>query len=97
MATIPKFKNEQEEAKFWETHDTVDFWDDTEEANEKLELSAELAKTIKNRKARKRPLTLRLEQRQIDIARAIAYKKGIGYQTLMRMWITEGISRESPE
>lgn len=28
---IPKFRSEEEEAEFWDTHDTTEFWDETEE------------------------------------------------------------------
>jgi hypothetical protein len=44
---------------------------------------------------KKRLLTLRLERRQIDDARRIALEKGLGYLTLMRVWIQEGIMREA--
>ncbi|MFH1777166.1 MAG: hypothetical protein ABH952_06395 [Candidatus Omnitrophota bacterium] len=33
-------------------------------------------------------------QHQIDLAKVIAEYKGLGYQTLMRMWVIEGIHRE---
>lgn len=36
----------------------------------------------------KKPVTLRLEERQIALA------KQLGYQALMQSWINEGITRE---
>ena len=30
MSKLPKFANDQEEAEFWDTHDSADFLDDTE-------------------------------------------------------------------
>ena len=93
MAKIPKFKSEAEERAFWETHDSTEYWDDTEEAPS-FELSEELSTQIQGRRQKKRLLTMQIGQREIDVAKAIAQEKGIGYQTLMRMWIIEGIQRE---
>jgi len=42
----------------------------------------------------KRLLTIRVDPEQIEMTRKIAKRKSIGYQTLMRMWIAEGIERE---
>jgi hypothetical protein len=33
-------------------------------------------------------------QRQIDLAKVIARYRGLGYQTLMRIWVIEGIRQE---
>jgi hypothetical protein len=52
-----------------------------------------MKKQAENRRAKKL-LTIRMDPKQIEIARKIAQRKSIGYQTLMRMWIAEGIERE---
>jgi len=57
------------------------------------ELNPELKAEIKARANLKR-VTLRLSQEQIAAARRIANEKGISYQTLMRMWIVEGIKAQ---
>lgn len=57
---------------------------------------AEIPK-FKSKKAesqKKRHLTIRIGQKEIAQAKVLAKEKGIGYQTLMRMWIIEGIKRE---
>lgn len=36
MAKTPDFKTEEEEAKFWDTHDSTNFLDDTEEVKEPI-------------------------------------------------------------
>lgn len=94
MRRVPKFKSEKEEAEFWSTHSVADYWNDLEEVEEKIEVSGRLKSKILERKERKKLLTLRLGQKQIEEAKKIAMKKTIGYQTLMRMWIAEGIRRE---
>lgn len=90
---IPDFKNEEEEAEFWATHSLAKIWDKLEDIGS-VELDPELKKKIRERYGEKRLLTIRLDQEQIEAAKEIAERKSIGYQTLMRMWITEGINRE---
>jgi len=94
MPKIPKFKTEKEEAKFWATHSVADFWEDLEEPEKKIELSEELKQKILKRRETKKLLTIRLNEEHIESAKKIARQKAIGYQTLMRMWIVEGINKE---
>lgn len=91
MPKIPDFKTAEEEAEFWETHSVSDYWDEFEPV--KVELNPKLKAKIKARANLKR-VTLRLSQEQIAAAKRIAAKKGIPYQTLMRMWIVEGINAQ---
>jgi predicted DNA binding CopG/RHH family protein len=88
MPEIPDFKTAEEEAEFWETHSVSDYWDEFEPVKE--ELDPKLKAQIKARANLKR-VTLRLSQEQIAAAKRIAAEKGIPYQTLIRMWIVEGI------
>ncbi|MGB7291105.1 MAG: CopG family antitoxin [Thermodesulfobacteriota bacterium] len=88
---IPKFKSEDEEIEFWETHSMIDIIDKLPEV--KVEISGELKKRMEEHK-NKKLLTLRLDPAQIDKAKEIAIKKGMGYLTLMRHWIQQGIERE---
>ena len=90
---VPMLKGEKAIAKFWDTHDAADYWDSMEELDEPLMLDPHLEKKIRERH-KKRLLTMRLEQGQIADARRIAAKKGIGYQTLLRVWIQAGIQQE---
>ena len=88
---IPKFKSEEEEIKFWKTHSMIDIIDKLPEV--KVQISGELKKRIEEHK-NKKLLTLRLDPAQIEKAKDIAIQKGLGYLTLMRNWIQEGIERE---
>jgi predicted DNA binding CopG/RHH family protein len=45
------------------------------------------------RQSRKKPVTLRLEEQQIERAKKLARAKSLSYQALMRSWISEGIAR----
>lgn len=89
---IPEFKSEEEEARFWEEHDSTEFVEDLEPVD--IEVSPELEKEILNKRELKKPITLRLEPYQIDAVKKIAIRKGLPYQTLIRMWITERIKAE---
>ena len=40
MSKIPKFKSEEEEAKFWDTHDLTNYLDEFEEVNEEIIITA---------------------------------------------------------
>ncbi len=91
MPKIPDFKTAEEEAEFWETHSVSDYWDEFRPVKEKLD--PKLKAKIKSRANLKR-VTLRLSQEQIAAAKRIATEKGIPYQTLMRMWIVEGIKAQ---
>lgn len=42
---IPKFSSEAEEAEFWATHDTVDYWEDTEEVKD-IEIDEKFRNTV---------------------------------------------------
>lgn len=74
---VPKFKSYQEEAEFWNTHDTTDFEDEFEEVQ------------VKAAKPLKITYTLRLDPDTVKELSQIAREKGIGPTTLARMWIVD--------
>ena len=84
MARIPKFANEEEGAEFWDTHSVADYWDELISVDGPL-TGARSAKKL---------VSIRFDLALISAAKRIARTKGIGYQTLLRMWAYEGLSRE---
>lgn len=76
---IPDFKSRMEMAKFWDTHDVSDYWDEL--------------KPIKVKVARNlsQGMTIRLDAETLTKLRSKAHKKGIGPTTLARMWIMENV------
>lgn len=86
MARPPKFSTDQEEAEFWDTHDSTQFLEGSE--------PAEVA-FLDNRPTKKL-ISLRLDPEVIDQLRVVAKQKGIGYQTLIRMWVMDRLSAERP-
>ena len=92
---LPKFKSEEEEACFWATHSPLDYPNEFIDAEEPFKISPSLLKEVaEKREERKRLLTFRIGQHQIDIAKVIARCRGIGYQTQMRMWVIEGMHKD---
>lgn len=88
---LPRFKNEGEEAEFWATHDTGDYWDQFNDVEEPLELDSKLARTIDRRARRKRLISIRLESWQLRLARAVAARRHMPYHAVIRNWVSEGI------
>lgn len=85
MSKIPHFKSEQEESDFWDTHAITDYLD---------ELTPSDA-TFVDARPRKTLISLRLDQAAIAQLKTIAHQKGVGYQTLMRMWVMERLTHEA--
>lgn len=86
VAKLPKFANEQEEAEFWATHDSTEYLDGSEPAEV----------TFEDVRQRKTQISLRLDAESIAQLRIVARRKGIGYQTLIRMWVMERLAQERP-
>lgn len=80
-------------ARWFETHDTADFWDAFEPLTP-LELPAEEKRRIGREARRRRLVTLRLDAEYIAAAKAVAARKGIPYLTQLRLWIGEGMRSE---
>jgi predicted DNA binding CopG/RHH family protein len=82
--TIPKFKTEAEEAAWWDSHP---------------ETAAEIMKrALKSGAARRRvPLktvTIRLPVADLEAAQDLASRKGLPYQTYIKMVLHEALNKE---
>jgi predicted DNA binding CopG/RHH family protein len=80
---IPKFKNEAEEAKWWDAHPEV--------------ATVIMARAIKAGSARRGPLktvTMRLPVSDIRAAQSLAERKGLPYQTYIKMLLHQAIQKE---
>jgi hypothetical protein len=80
---IPEFKNYEEEAKWWETHNLADYQDEFET------VKAKFAKNLSE------GITIRFDQPTLHKLRKLAHEKGIGPTTLARMWILEQMKHNS--
>ncbi len=81
--TIPKFKSKNEEAAFWKTHSITEFEEELEEV-----------KNVHFPKPRKRLISLRIDDQMINSLKKAAAKRGLGYLTLIRMWVAEKLAVE---
>ena len=81
---IPKFKNEDEERAFWETHDSTDYinWDKAEKI------------TFSNLKPSVKKISLRLPETMLEELKLLANKRDVPYQSLLKIFLAERIEKE---
>lgn len=87
---FPDFKSEAEEAEWWDTHE-----DETMQAFEQAAAEGRLGRGTTARKAGLPTTTIRLDPVDIELARKLAEKRGLKYQTYLKMLIHEALTRES--
>ena len=83
MKKIPKFKADEEAARFWETHRFEDYSKDAKDAE------------IRFIKRPKKTVALRLDPDDIKSVEKIAERKGLSYTSLLRMWIKDSLAKEA--
>ena len=81
---IPKFKNEDEERKFWETHDATDYFD----------MSQEIEMDLSKLKPTTEAISLRLPAFLLFRIKQLANKKDVPYQSLMKVYLNERVEQE---
>ena len=81
---IPKFKNEEEERKFWASADSTDYVDWS------------LAKRVKlpNLRPTLKTISLRLPAAMIEDLKVLANQQDVPYQSLLKVYLTERIAKE---
>ena len=85
----PEFKSEAEEAKWWDEHEDL--------LADKFEQAAKEGLLGHGRVARQGntpTTTIRLDPNDISIARTQAEKKGLKYQTYLKMLLHEALQEE---
>ena len=80
---LPELETDEQAAEFWDSHSLADYADDTQVVEDVTFSSCPL-----------KQISLRLAPSQIDRLKRIAASKGIGYQTMIRMWVTERMREE---
>jgi len=89
---IPEFEDDREAADFWARHDSMPYHGDLRKV--RVTIAPALRRRVAARASVKKPVTLRLEPQQIAAAKRLARQKSVPYQTLLRMWIAEGLRKE---
>ena len=79
IKAIPEFANEQEERRFWETHDSSGFvdWKKAESV------------VLPNLRPTTKTISLRLPQHLLDSIKSAAHSRDVPYQSLIKVWLQE--------
>ncbi|MFY9791309.1 MAG: CopG family antitoxin [Candidatus Sulfotelmatobacter sp.] len=92
QVAVPKFSNEADEAAWWDRH--------------RSEVEAEIRQRMKQRRSLtlsnlpqrsepSQPVTLRIPKEDLETARRLAARKGVGYQTYIKMLLRESLAENA--
>jgi len=84
LKLIPKFKNEDEERDFWDTHDTTEYFD----------MSKPMMIKFPNLKMSTKIITFRITQSLYEDLKTLANKNDVPYQSLMKMFLAQKVREE---
>lgn len=84
LKTVPHFRSEADERKFWATHDTADYFD----------LSKAQRARFPNLKLSTTTISLRMPQGTLDRIKIAANKRDVPYQSLIKVWLEEKLKAE---
>jgi len=83
LKLIPKFKSEHEERRFWETHDSTEYFD-----------SAKIVRaSFPNLKLSTQSISLRLPLSLLEAIRIEANKRDVPYQSLIKVWLSDRLKQ----
>lgn len=85
LKLIPRFKNENEEAEFWATHDSTDYFDISK---------AFINPSFPNLKPSTRTITIRVSESLLNALKRLANKKDVPYQSLVKIFLDEKVREE---
>lgn len=84
LKPIPKFHDEAEERKFWESHDSTDY----------LDWSKAQRVRFPNLKLSTTSISLRLTEGLLDRIKIAANRRDVPYQSLIKVWLEEKVDAE---
>ncbi len=84
MKKVPKFKTEAEEREFWANADSSDY----------IDWSQAKRVLLPNIKPSLRTISLRLPELMLAELKLIANKKDVPYQSLIKIFLSERLSKE---
>ena len=84
MKSIPKFKTEDEEHKFWAEHDSTEY----------VDWSKAKRAVFPNLKPSTRTISLRLPQTLLEELKLLANKRDVPYQSLLKVFLAERVESE---
>jgi len=84
LKPIPGFESEEEERKFWSTHDSVDY----------IDWSRSNRASFPNLKTSTKTISLRMPQSLLEDLKMLANKRDVPYQSLLKVFLAERVERE---
>lgn len=84
LKKTPKFKSEEAEARFWESHDSADY----------VDYSKAKRVLFPNLKPSTRTISIRLPESLIEHLKLLANKRDVPYQSLIKMFLAERVVEE---
>lgn len=81
---LPNFKNEDEEREFWANHELSDVFD----------VSKSVDVIFPNLKLSTKTITIRVSESLLSALKAIANKKDVPYQSLVKIFLDEKVKEE---
>jgi len=79
LKPIPTFRNEAEERRFWESHDSTEY----------LDWSKAERVRLPNLKPTTTSISLRLPVSLLERIKVAAHKRDVPYQSLIKTWLAE--------
>lgn len=84
LKKIPQFKTDEEEAQFWDTHDTTDY----------IDWSKAQKVVFTDLKPSTQSISLRLPTSLLYSLKSLANQKDVPYQSLMKVYLSEKVREE---
>jgi predicted DNA binding CopG/RHH family protein len=84
---VPKFRKEQDEREFWNTHDTTDYLDFSDSNRVEIEFDPGVEAPVKS-------ISLRLPREMLNQLKVLANEKDIPYESLIKVFLAEKIAQE---
>ena len=84
LKKIPNFKSPEEEARFWDEHDSADYvdWSKAKET------------VFPNLKSSTESISLRLPSSLLARIKELANEKDVPYQSLMKVYLSDQVKRD---
>ncbi len=81
---LPKFKTEEEERRFWQTHDSADYvdWSGAERV------------VLPKLKPSTKTISIRLPESMVEGLKTLANKMDVPYQSLLKVFLAERLEAE---
>ncbi|MDZ7586153.1 MAG: BrnA antitoxin family protein [Patescibacteria group bacterium] len=84
LKAIPKFKNENEERKFWDKADSSDYFD----------FNSARVVAFPNLRLTRKPISLRITESLLNKLKILANKKDVPYQSLMKIYLEKAVEND---